>query len=183
MAAGMLCLLATASVAQQQVPIDRQYALVMKILLFEKNLNTRCGQPLRIGVVYQRDYRPSLVAARQWMDAASEGAAATIRGRQVESVLVEYTDARSLGQTLGARGICAVYVAPLRGVALRELAQETRDHGVLSLTGMPKYCSEGLAVGIGIADDKPQIIVNQSAAHQEGAEFSSQLLVMAKVLP
>lgn len=183
LAAAMLCVLTSGAIAQQQVPVDRQYALVMKILLFEKNLKERCDKVLRIGIVYQSDYRPSLTVARQWMDAAKEGGSATLQGRPVEHVLIDYADARSLGQALAARDICVVYVAPLRGVALRDLAQETRAHRVLTLTGVARYCSDGLSVGIGIANEKPQIIINQTNARLEGADFGSQLLMMATVLP
>jgi hypothetical protein len=47
---------------------------------------------------------------------------------------------------------------------------------------VPDYVGAGCAVGIGTEGEKPLIIINLPAAKAEGADFSSQLLQLAKVI-
>ena len=51
-----------------------------------------------------------------------------------------------------------------------------------TITGVPEYVDQGLAVGIGIRRDRPLIIVNLEQARAEGAAFSSQLLALARIV-
>ena len=58
----------------------------------------------------------------------------------------------------------------------------SRAKKVITLTSVPDYVESGLAVGIGVKGGKPRIIINLPAAKAEGANFSSQLLRLAKVI-
>ena len=47
---------------------------------------------------------------------------------------------------------------------------------------MPEYVEEGIAVGIGLRNMRPLILINLEAARAEGAAFSSQLLSLARIV-
>ncbi|MCK4591646.1 MAG: YfiR family protein, partial [Candidatus Latescibacteria bacterium] len=75
-----------------------------------------------------------------------------------------------------------LYVAPLRALGVKTITGVSRAKRILTLTGVPDYVESGLAVGIGIKGEKPRVIINSPAAKAEGADFSSQLLKLAKVI-
>ena len=47
---------------------------------------------------------------------------------------------------------------------------------------MPRYVDDGLAVGIGLAQERPEILINRTAACAEGADFKAQFLKRAHVI-
>ncbi|MEO8200096.1 MAG: YfiR/HmsC family protein [Gemmatimonadota bacterium] len=75
-----------------------------------------------------------------------------------------------------------IYVTPLRGVDLTGITVGARTWQVTTFTGVPRYVERGISLGIGIARDRPQILVNLDATRAEGSDFNSQLLRVAKVL-
>ena len=75
-----------------------------------------------------------------------------------------------------------VYVAPLRAVDVGDIGRITRQRDIRSVTGIPGYVDLGIAVGIGLRNRRPLIIINLEAARAEGAAFSSQLLSLARIV-
>ena len=65
---------------------------------------------------------------------------------------------------------------------MEKITNLSRDKKILTLTGVPDYVDSGLTVGIGTKGRKPRIIINLLAAKAEGADFSSGLLNLAKVV-
>jgi hypothetical protein len=55
-------------------------------------------------------------------------------------------------------------------------------NSIVSLTGVAEYVNEGVAVGIGIKNKRPKILINLHSAIHSGADFSSELLNLAQVL-
>lgn len=75
-----------------------------------------------------------------------------------------------------------VYVTPLRSVDVAEIARISRSRGLRTVTGVPEYVEEGIAVGIGERKARPLIIINLRGARAEGSDFSSQLLNLARIV-
>jgi hypothetical protein len=50
------------------------------------------------------------------------------------------------------------------------------------VTGVPDYVRRGVAVGIGVVQDKPQVLINLAAARAEGSDFDASLLRIATIL-
>ena len=65
---------------------------------------------------------------------------------------------------------------------MSEIGRIGRFRRFRTITGVPEYVDQGLAVGIGIRRDRPLIIVNLEQARAEGAAFSSQLLALARIV-
>ena len=49
--------------------------------------------------------------------------------------------------------------------------------------GVPVFVEDGLAVGIAMKGNRPLVVINLTASKAEGADFSSQLLHIAKIIP
>jgi hypothetical protein len=164
-------------------PAEIQIALLYKILTFDRKLGDRApGNDIVIAIVFQTGYRGSVVARDQTLEALKQMGDSTISGHPVHWVAVELNDVESLKLALIRNRVDVMYVTPLRGVGLDPIKMTARAAGITTFTGVPNYVEQGLALGVGIARERPQIIVNLGAARAEGSDFTSQLLRVCKVL-
>jgi uncharacterized protein DUF4154 len=186
LAIGVLTLLLGGGTAQAQkmaAPAEVQVPLLFKILTFDRRLATRPpGDVMVIAVVFQTEYRASLVARNQIVDALKAMEDSTISGHPVRWVAVEWVDEEQVRLALIRERTDVVYVTPLRGVELDPLVRTARAAGMTTFTGVPLYVEQGVALSIGIVRERPQIIVNLAATRAEGSDFSSQLLRVCKVV-
>jgi len=53
---------------------------------------------------------------------------------------------------------------------------------ISTLTGIPEYVEQGLAIGIDNVRDRPSIVVNVAESRREGVDLSAQVLKLARVL-
>ncbi|HEV8122686.1 MAG TPA: YfiR family protein [Gemmatimonadales bacterium] len=182
----LLALILNGRAAQAQgmeAPADVQVPLLFKILTFDRKLADRVpGDDIVIAILFQAEYHPSMRARDQVVEALTDMLGSTISGHPVRWVLLELRDAASLRSALKRSQVAVIYVTPFRGLDLRFITEVARAEGITTFTGVPTYVEEGLALGIGIDDERPQIIVNISAARAEGSDFTSQLLRVSRVV-
>jgi DNA topoisomerase VI subunit B len=95
------------------------------------------------------------------------------------SIAMDETD---LASAISKRKVDILYITPVRAVGIDYITAISRAKKIVTLTGVPEYVEAGIAVGIGIKGEKPQIIINLPAAKAEGANFSSELLNLAKII-
>ena len=164
-------------------PAEIQVPLLFKILTFDRSLGTRPpGNVIVIAVVFQTGYRASLVARNQIVDVLKAMDNPTISGHPVRWVAVEWKDGEQIGLGLMHERADVVYVTPLRGVQLGPIMKTARASSMTTFTGVPLYVKQGLALGVGIVREHPQIIVNLRATRAEGSDFTSQLLRVSTVI-
>ncbi|MFH2025621.1 MAG: YfiR family protein [bacterium] len=167
---------------EMPVPLDLQLQLFTKILTFDKNLEQRGGDTLRIAVIYQNLYLYSANTREVFFSAADEMKLQWISGFPVRILACDLRAAAELREFILDHNIDIIYIAPLRAVPVDALTDISRDLGVLSFTGVTDYMKHGVSVGLDIKDDRPKILVNQNNARQEGTDFSSRLLHLAKII-
>jgi hypothetical protein len=168
---------------EMDAPLEVQIPLLYKILTFDRRLGERApGDDIVIAILYQTGYRGSVVARDQAVDALKRMGDSTISGHAVHWLSVELTGVEALRLSLTRNRADVIYVTPLRGVELDPIKVVARAAGITTFTGVPRYVERGLALGVGIARERPQIIVNLEAARAEGSDFTSQLLRVCKVL-
>jgi hypothetical protein len=163
-----------------EVPVETQIPLFLKLLSFDRNLASRRDSVLLIGVVFQGGNRESQLV-REATEDIVRSSLTRLAGVPVQSIAIDL-DHESLDVFLRAHRVAVIYVAPLRAVDVRDLARVSRQAQVRSYTGVTRYVNLGLAVGVGLRGDLPQIIINLPAARLEGADFPAQLLRLARVL-
>jgi hypothetical protein len=156
------------------VPVEVQVPLLLKILTFNRSL-TDAADPLVVGIVFQHRNRASAAIGEE------------VRGllmaapRPIRVVVIDLDETRDLRGTLLRESVRVVYVAPLQAVSVSTLTEATRGERVVSVTGVPRYVEQGLAVGIDLSDSRPRIVINLAASRAEGADFSAELLKLARL--
>lgn len=166
---------------EMAVPVKVQIPLFLKILTFDRKLKARVGDEIVIGVVYQRKFRKSLNVKDRFVDMMNESSITKVENIPIRQVSIDI-DKTDLAGAVSRNNIDILYVAPLRALGVKTITGVSRAKRILTLTGVPDYVESGLAVGIGIKGEKPRVIINSPAAKAEGADFSSQLLKLAKVI-
>lgn len=171
---------ATDGLAQEaQLPMEVQISLFARIWTFDRRHEARSDDELVIAVIYQGDVRSSLLAKEDFLPAASRLVPSPGGLRIVE---IDYSGPDALEEAIREEGIDLVYVAPLRAVDVGEIAEVARRLSVLTCTGVPDYVSRGIAVGLELSDGRPAILVNREASKQQGADFGSELLELARLV-
>jgi hypothetical protein len=156
------------------VPMDVQVALFTKIWKLDRTFKP--GPIVTVGVIYQQEYRPSANVATQLVT--------TIRAANlpIQVTLIDLDEQATLPQRIPLKGFDVFYVTPLRAIDVRTIAAISRAHGIKTITGVPAYVEQGLAVGMGLLKQRPLIIINLKASRAEGSEFRAQLLKLSRVI-
>ena len=161
-----------------EVPVAIQVPLFLKVLTFDRRLDARAGRDLVIAIVYQKGNRASTVARDDALRAL--GGAHQVAGLTVRTYTIDL-DRESLPAVLEERPAHVLYVTPLRGINILDVADAARAAHATTITGMPEYIDLGLAVGVRLLGDRPKLMLNLTASRLEGADFSSELLRLAQV--
>ena len=156
------------------VPVDVQIALFSKIWKLDRTFKP--GTSVKLGVIYQQKYRPSANVASQLV------AAIQAAKLPIHCTLIDLDVQVTLRQRIPSTGFDVFYVAPLRAIDVKTIADISRTNGIRTITGVPSYIADGLGVGIGLLNQRPLIIVNLRAARAEGSDFSSELLKLSHVI-
>lgn len=172
----------TASAEEMEVPIDIQIPLFLKILPYDRNLKKRVGDEIVLGIVFQEKFRKSLNVKTQLENFLEKSNEKKIDDVPFRYVLINLSRLSEFKPILAREKVDIVYITPLRAIAVETLVSHCRSMGITSLTGVPAYCELGIAVSIGSKGGTPLIIINLPGARSEGADFSSRLLKLAKVI-
>lgn len=126
--------------------------------------------------------RESLAVQEEFSRALEGLAGQTIADRALRVVSINWSSDVPIAALLAREKIDILYVAPLRSVSIADISATAQSLGIRTWSSVPAYVVKGLALGVGIRDDRPLILVNRTAARAEGADFSSQLLKLARVV-
>jgi hypothetical protein len=180
----LVCLAAGCPSVRSQdmpVPVDVQASLLPKILSFERSATQHRGGGGVVGIVYQSQVRSSLVCATEIAEVLPRFLLGA-DGSPLRCVLIEYVSESDLSRRCTEEGVTMVYVSPLRSVDIGALGRMLQNHRLLSFTGVPSYVEAGLVLGVDVVGNRPKILVNLPVARAIGAEFSSQLLKLSRVI-
>lgn len=164
------------------VPVDVQVPLLVKILDFDRNLSTRARGEVVLGVLCQGKFRTSAAVAGEVQREVSRLAGATIGGLRVRVVVIDLDTTPNLAAALHRLQVTVLYVSPLRAVEVGSVTTASRAAQITTLTGVPRYVETGLAIGIDMKGERPQIVVNLAASRAEGADLNAQLLKLARIV-
>ena len=167
-----------APLAQEMaVPVEVQVPLFLKLLRFERQLQSRAADDtLVIAVVYQQRFRASLEVKDAFAAAAKAEA-----DRPLRCAPLDLDGRQDLAGALVASRARVMYLCPLRAADLKGITAIAREHRLLTLTGVPDYVGTGVAVGIDSKGQKPLLLIALPAARAAGAEFSSRVLSLKMV--
>lgn len=171
------------SFAQEMpAPVDIQYQLLIKILTFDRNLHSRVGDTLVIGILYQKQFRTSLNVKDELLEYYTESKIKGIDSIHLSCVPINFHSVTDLENHLDMRKVDLVYIAPLRGKEVAGVATACQVRKILTATGVPEYMDHGVVIAIDLQAENPQILINLDAAKKIGVEFNSQLLKLSKIV-
>jgi YfiR/HmsC-like len=187
LAAGLLFGLAAPRAAAQElaVPVAVQIPILAKILNFDRKLPERAGGRLVIGVLYQSRYRASATVAADVCRVLGQlpaSALGALESMERSCVAIDLDATAALDSALKRKGVRVLYVSPLRAVHLQDVAAVSRAAQITTVTGVPRYVETGLAIGVDMKGERPEIVINLTASRAEGADLPAHLLNLARVV-
>jgi hypothetical protein len=165
-----------------RVACDIQFDLTLKILTFDRNLRLRVGEELVIGIVYDNDSPASMQVKMEMERAIDDSAFKSVDRIPIRKTVLDISRSGNWTADLAKSGVDLVYLTPLREQALIRMLGICRKMKLTSVASLPDYPVRGATIGFGPPGGKPVIIINLRAAAAEGADFSSRLLTIAKVI-
>jgi hypothetical protein len=143
------------------VPPDMQASLFKKIFGYDKKLSTL--SEYKIIVAYS--------------DASAGSKDEVVKAFQGVGISARALKADQLAGNIG--DVSAIYIAA--GAASAESVCQKNQ--ILSITGFPSLVENGTAaIGLGVVESKPKILVHLGKLKAEGHEVSAKLLQLAKVI-
>ncbi len=173
------------SAQEVAVPVAVQMPIMVKILSFDRKLSARAGGRLVIGVLFQGRYRASAHVAEdvcRSLDAMPVGALGSLQTLERSCVAIDLDDTPALDAALKRLGVQVLYVSPLRAFPLDAVFAASRAARITTLTGVTRYVETGLAIGVDMKGDRPEIVINLAASRAEGADLTAHLLKLARVV-
>lgn len=161
---------------EMEVPVAVQIPLFLKVITFDRQRVQNADAEIVIGVTFQNGYRNSI--------SVRDEVVRTLRsapGKRIRIVLIDL-DHDPLVDVLEHQNITLLYVSPLRSYTVSAIAVAAASAKVTTVTGVPHYVEEGIAVGVRLQGDRPRLLVNLTASRLGGADFTAELLKLAEVL-
>jgi hypothetical protein len=180
--ASVLSLAAAGVETRPRVACDIQFDLTLKILNFDRNLRLRVGEELMIGIVYDNDSPASAQVKMEMERAIEDSAFKSVDRIPIRKIVLDISRSTNWTVDLAKSGVDLVYLTPLREQALIRMLGICRKMKLTSVASLPEYPARGATIGFEPPGGKPVIVINLRTAAAEGADFSSRLLSVAKVI-
>jgi hypothetical protein len=75
-----------------------------------------------------------------------------------------------------------LYLAPGNARNLTNILQLSQENHLTTLTDVTDYVRKGASVGLGLSQDKAEILINLKSTRAEGIDFDASLLRLATIL-
>lgn len=178
-----IILIANTSIAQRiKVPVDVQFKVIPKIISLNKSFSFNSGETdLNIAVLYSSQQRNSKQVYEDINNYLNDNGI-VVKGKLTKILSLDISLNNNLEDYLRENKINVLYITPLRGLDVTKITSICKTANVLSISGVVEYLESDVSVILNIDDNKLQILINQKSAKREGADFSSRLLRIAKII-
>ncbi len=167
---------------QIEVPTSVQVPILIKILNFDRSLRSHDGDTITIAILYESTVKYSDAIADEFLEASQSKSFDSLH-YYLNVITVDLSTDHDPEALLKRYRPHVIYLTPMRNIDLPSLLALCRKNSILSTTGVIEYVNAGVSVGIGRKRSHPEIIINLTQAKAEGAEFSSRLLKLARIIP
>jgi hypothetical protein len=167
---------------EMSLPVEDQVPLLLKVLTYDRNLETKAGPELAIGIVYDPSNSDSAKATNDLGSVLFNLKGKTVKKLAIKYYTIEYTGNPDLDRFVKQKGISVLYLTPGNARNLTNILQLSQELHLTTTTGVPDYVRRGAAVGLGRAQDRPQILINLQTTRAEGTEFDAAFLRLATII-
>jgi len=156
------------------IPTKIQSVMILKILAYDKNLPSRVGGDVKIGI-FNTGSSASIKVKNSIMSELNALSSQKISGLSFSVVEISSVSALS--------SVDVIYVTPDSSGVLSSIRSVAQSSNKITITGVPEYVRHGnVSIAIDSRDNKPKILVNLDVANAEGSDFSSKLLSLSEVI-
>lgn len=171
----------TGARARDDVPMNVQVPLLLRVLAYDRALARNGGDDVVLAVLYDAASDPSVQARNNFTQTVRSGTVRAVNGRPLRVVEVNVA-AGNVTASLRAAHATAAYLTPGLEGRLQPIVRGGAEGRVLLLCGSEDYVRAGVAVGIGFAAGRPRLLINLPAARAAGADLPAALLTVATVV-
>lgn len=166
------------------IPIEVQLPIFLKILTFDRSSKNKLinNKHLTVGIVYQSGFRTSLTSKNEIMNLSEKFGGNELNNKDIIFKSIEITNFSDLKHNLSNGDFDVIILTPLRTINIEEISSLTQKLKILSFSLTPEYLYDGISISLELKAEKPLIVMNLNSAKAEGAEFSSQLLKLCKII-
>lgn len=179
---GGFLLLGSASAGADDLPPEAQADVLLRALSFDRSLEERSGDSLRVLVVHDGEpesERRATAQARAFENEAED----SLLGLPVEAEAVAFATTRELLKRVRRGGIGAIFLDESATAATQSVLQVTRAARIPSLGCTREMAERGTALGVTAdADGEPRLLVNLRAAEIEALRLEPRLLQLAEIV-
>jgi len=181
---GLLCVLCgTAGPARAgTVPEDKQVPILFKMLTYDRTLAEQSDEVIHLAILAREGRDASEAGAAAFAAALSGQKDKTVNGRAFTFTTVTYREGVDLAAVLAAEHVDVLYVTHGCRDILDEIRSAVRTLDVLTLAAGADDVRDGLSIGLDLKDDRPRIVVNLEALHDEGHDLESRALRLCEVI-
>lgn len=169
-----------ARAATVPVPLALQTELLVKVVVYDRNLRERAAGVVRILVVVRGDDPASLAAAGNVEHRLST--IDKIAGMAHQRERVVFTSAKDLATRVRERRASCVYLMPGLSSEVENIREALTGGDVISVSAIPEDVARGLVLGFDQASGKPKILVNLTQAQKQHVNLTADLLRIATVI-
>ncbi len=179
----LLLLVASASLAADDVPAAAQASILLKVLSYDRKLEARATGVVKIAIVFRPGDSASESSKGALGSAFDEaGAQFNVAGMKVKTVAIPFGGIAKLEGDLVREKATAVYLCEGLGDEIGAIVKATQGHSMLTLSGSDAYVKSGASVAVARRGSKSAIVINLKSSRAEGADLDSRLLRLAEIV-
>lgn len=168
--------------ARADIPADRQALILTRALAYDNNLRARAGGAVVVAVVYRPQDGASESMAEAMYRAFKRLESVKVQDLPFRVVKIPFTGRDALDATVAQQHISTLYGCSGLDADVDAITQVARKRHVLSLAAREAYLENGFSLGLFLFGGKATITVNLAASRLEGAQLSSELLRLARLV-
>ncbi|WP_437677797.1 YfiR family protein [Sorangium sp. So ce131] len=167
--------------AAPAVPYDLRGAILLRSLGYESGFAGRTGAAV-LAVVGEASGESAEDANAMAAVLSKLAAKTTVAKRQATVVRVTYSDKAKLQEALRTSGAEVVYVARGLPSIIPEIPAREGNVVRIVVCGDGDDAKRGCAIAVGLARERPEILLNVKHANAVGLRFDPQLLRLARIV-
>lgn len=156
--------------------------LMFKAMTFDHAFADRTGEQVVLVILYQERFRESRESKDALVDALRAPQFTQIAGRPLEVHTLTMDRNSFWNDDVLKLDADLLLVTPLRGQPLSAICELAQTHSIGTMTMVPEYVEEGIALSVTVENDRPKLMINLKTSRAEGSDFSAQLLKIARII-
>lgn len=175
-----LALAAHARAEDASIPVRLQAGLLAKLAGYDRNMHSRAGERVRIGILINPSDTDSARVGNEMSHALAE--IPEIAGLPHDESSIVYSNAEALAQACMTQHIAVLYVSPGFDTEAAKISQALRGADVLTVSAVARYVTKGIVVGFDAVGGQPRMLVHLQQARAQHVDFQSTVLKLMKVV-